>query len=322
MPVDLLLLAVGLVLLARAADAFVLGAARLAEAMDVSSLVIGTVLVGFGTSVPEMLVSGLAAADDETPIAVGNVIGSNLANITLVLGVSGLIAKVEVLPKVLRREAPISLAAVLVFAILVQGGIGRVDGVVLVLLLAVGIVLVLRSDAKAAADPEPELTEELIHEVEEELHPDGSMPSTRRSLVMALLGLGGTLVGAHLLVQSAIGIADELGLSGGFVGLTIVAVGTSLPELVAGVQSARRGEGSLLIGNVLGSNMFNSLGVGGIAALVGPASLTDSSLTVIGGGAMVLGCTLGTVFLRGGELRRWEAGLLLAVYVVTVPLLA
>ena len=137
-----------------------------------------------------------------------------------------------------------------------------------------------------------------------------------------MVGLLGTVVGAQLLVSGARGVADELGLSGGFVGLTLVAVGTSLPELVTGVQSVRRGESGLLIGNVLGSNMFNSLGVAGVMAIAGPAVITDRALTVVAVAAMVVVAGLATLFLTGGAVRRWQAIVLLGVYAATLPLTA
>jgi cation:H+ antiporter len=147
--------------------------------------------------------------------------------------------------------------------------------------------------------------------------------SNRPDILRTLVGLAGTVLGAQLLVSSARSIADELDLSGGFVGVTLVAIGTTLPELVTGIQSARHNETALLIGNVLGSNIFNSLAVGGVAALVGPASLDNTDLTTIAAGLMVGIAVLTWVFLAlGRRLVRWESAAMLALYLATLPSLA
>jgi cation:H+ antiporter len=341
--VDVILLAVGLVVLARAADLFVLGASRISVTMRVSPLVTGAVVVGFGTGLPELLVSGLAAAEDDLDIAVGNIVGSNLANLTLVLGVAGLMVQPRVTSGILRREAPLSLGAMVLFAVVVQNGLTRWEGVLLLAALAAALFVMLRVAQAPSADATPvtvpvgapagppEVADaELAHEVEDYVEhgvehdldevrraPNG--PDIRRTLV----GLAGTVLGAQLLVTAARSIADELDLSGGFVGVTLVAIGTSLPELVTGIQSARRNQTALLIGNVLGSNMFNSLAVGGVAALIGPASLDNTDLTTIATGLMVVIAFLTWAFLAvGRRLVRWEAVAMLALYLATLPLLA
>jgi cation:H+ antiporter len=320
---DITSVAVGLLVLAWASDRFVVSAARLATALRVSPLIIGTVLVGFGTSAPELLVSSIAAGQGEIEIGIGNVVGSNLANLTLVLGGAALVAPAEVVPGVLRREAPISLAAVLLFALVVQDGLTAPEGVALLVAMVAAVIVLIRSTTHGPPSERADAREELEHEIEElEERHDESPVAAGRELVGALIGLVGTVLGAQLLVAGARGVADEVGLSGGFVGLTLVAVGTSLPELVTGVQSMRRRESSLLIGNVLGSNMFNSVGVGGAMALVGPAAVTDASLTVVAVVVMVGVVALATVFLRGGFVHRWQAVLLLVVYFATLPLMA
>ena len=326
MLVDVVLLVVGIAVLARAADLFVLGAARLAVTANVSPLVVGAVIVGFGTGTPELLVSASAAADGRLDIATGNVIGSNLANLTLVLGVAGLLVQPRVGSRILRREAPLSLIAVVVLAGAVQGGLTRWEGVALLAALAAAVMVMLRVTETAPAPAEEDLEEEVEEFVEleaEDYLEDVVRARNRPDVVRTVGGLLGTLVGAQLLVSAATSIAERLELSGGFVGVTLVAVGTSLPELVTAVQSARRNETALLLGNVLGSNMFNSLGVAGVAALVGPGVLEDADLTTVAAGLMVLIAALTWVFLGlGGRLRRWEAAALLALYLGTLPLLA
>jgi cation:H+ antiporter len=329
---DALFVLVGLGVLARGADAFVLGAARLAVTFGLSPVVIGAVVVGFGTGAPELLVSSSAAAGDSLDLAAGNVVGSNMANLTLVLGVAGLIAKPETVPRVIRREAPLSLATVALFALMLQNGLTRGEGVILLVALVVAVVLMLRATEPSAEDAvvaeEASAMEDLVDEVEEFVEEPGEdelsdvvAAPTSRDILRTVLGLVATVAGAQLLVEGARGIASEVGLSGGFVGLTLVAIGTSLPELVTAVQSARRNETALLAGNVLGSNVFNSTAVAGTAALIGPAALTDAGLTVLAATSMVCIAALAWLFLgRGGQLRRWEAAVLLAVYAATLPL--
>ncbi|HVM01229.1 MAG TPA: hypothetical protein VM263_01060, partial [Acidimicrobiales bacterium] len=235
----------------------------------------------------------------------------------------------ETLPRVVRREAPLSLAAVALFALLVQDGLTRAEGGVLVAALVVAVVVMLRAAGPddPGGRPEP-ATEELVIELGERIEgPEEAdlaavaAAPTRRDVGRVVAGLGATVAGAHVLVVGAQRVAEDLGLSGGFVGLTLVAVGTSLPELVTAVQSARRGETALLAGNVLGSNVFNSTAVGGAAALVGPGVVADAGLTVVGGVSMVLVAALAWLFLGlGGRLSRADAVVLLGIYAGTLAL--
>lgn len=317
----------GLVILALASDQFVVGAARLAVVARIPPVVIGAVIVGFGTSAPELVVSLLAAAGGAAEIGIGNVVGSNLANVTLVLGAAGLLARPPVLPEVLRREVPLSLVSVLALAVALQNGLTRTEGgfllAGLVVVLAVLIRAGLRLRTPADDDEIEHEIEELVEEAGEDDLDDVRAHGPRRDIVRTVLGLAGTLAGAQLLVEGAKTVAGELGLSGGFVGITVVAIGTSLPELVTAVQAARQGETALLIGNILGSNIFNSLAVAGAVGLAAPTVLTDAGLTVIATGVMALVVILASVFLAsGGKVRRWEAAILLAVYAAALPFMA
>jgi len=324
MIVVLAAIAAGLLLLAVAPDRFVAGAAGLAGHWGVSRVVIGAVVIGFGTSTPEMLVSGLAAAGGEPEVGVGNVIGSNLANLGLIIGVAALIVRVQVPTGLLRRELPLTVAATVLFALLVQGGLDRTEGLVLVAGLA-GALAVILAQARAA---QPDTIgadggdAELAGDVRDFIA-DEAAPTTRRMGLDAAMGLVGTLVGAQLLVWGAVEVAERQGLSGGFVGLTIVALGTSLPELVTAVAAARAGEDQLILGNVLGSNLFNCLAVGGLIGLAGPATLDDASLTV-GAVALMLAITgFGAVALaRHRAITRPEALTLLITYLACLPLLS
>jgi cation:H+ antiporter len=330
---NILLVICGLAILGKGADVFVLAAARLAVTLRLSPVVVGAVVIGFGTGAPELLVSSLAAARGSLDIAAGNVVGSNLANLTLVLGVAGVIARPETVPRVVRREAPLSLATVVLFALLLQGGLSRREGVVLLGALVVAVALMLRateaaSDIVSEAEEAAAMTdfieelEEFVQEASEDELPDVAAASTARDAVRVLLGLIATVAGAQLLVAGAQRIASDAGLSGGFVGLTLVAIGTSLPELVTAIQSSRRNETALLAGNVLGSNIFNSTAVAGTAALIGPASITDAGLTVVAATSMVAVAALAWLFLGlGHRLRRSEGIVLLGVYAATLTLI-
>jgi cation:H+ antiporter len=314
---DIVLVLVGLVLLAKAADHFVTGAARLAGALRIAPVVIGAVVIGVGTSAPEALVSSLAAGQGKLDIAVGNVIGSNAANLTLVLGAAAVIAPIRAPRGILRRELPLAMAATVAFALAVQGGLARAESIALLVALVVALLLLLvGSRSRSGAD------DELAAEVTEFLSTDGRV-RVNAEVVRTVLGLIGTVAGAQAMVTGASGIADAIGLGEGFVGLTLVAVGTSLPELVTAIAAARKGEDELIIGNLLGSNLFNSLAVAGLAGVIGPGPLVDETLS---GFAVLLmlvvsaGAALAMIGRR--EVVRWEGIVLLAAYVGTVPLLA
>jgi cation:H+ antiporter len=309
---SLLAIGAGLVLLAYAADQFVLGAARVALVLRVAPIVVGVVVVGFGTSSPELLVSTLAAVDGEPAVAVGNIVGSNLANLTLLLGVGALLVPLSVASGVVRREAPLALAAMAGFGLAVQGGLSRWEGAALVLAMAVTVVVLL-AGARLGADP---LGPETI-ELTEPLHRLGV------EVARTVAGLVGTVAGAQLLLTGALDVAAELDLGEGFVGATLVAVGTSLPELVTVVQSARRSETDLIVGNLLGSNLFNSLAVAGVAGLVGPATLDAPNLTIVAAGGGVVAGSVAWVMMRSGrQVSRAEGAGLVVAYLAAVPLLS
>jgi cation:H+ antiporter len=254
-------LVVGLVLLVVGSDQLVAGAARLSSRLGMSPVVVGVVIIGFGTSTPELLVSLLAAVEGAFDLGVGNIIGSNIANVLLVLGVAAIAGPVIVGRATVRREVPLSLAGVVAFAWAVQGELRRIDAVLLALLLvaALGVLL---ARGRSAADADGELEGELDGD-------DAARMRVGRELLRALGGLVATLAGAQAVVLGGSAIALAAGLSEAFIGLTIVAVGTSLPELAAAVQSVRRRATDLLVGNILGSNLFNALAVGPVVVWTG-----------------------------------------------------
>jgi cation:H+ antiporter len=250
-----LVLIVGLMLLVVGSDQLVAGAARLSGRLGLSPVVVGVVIIGFGTSTPELLVSLLAALEGVFDLGVGNIIGSNLANVLLVLGVAAIAGPIVVSHPTVRREVPLSLIGVVAFAWAVQGTLRRTDALLLVLLLVAALTVLLVRGRD---------TIEVDHEA---LDPD-SVRVGKESL-RTVGGLVATLAGAQAVVLGGSAIALAAGLSDAFIGLTIVAVGTSLPELAAAVQSVRRGASGLLVGNILGSNLFNALAVGSVVVWTG-----------------------------------------------------
>ncbi len=315
--VQLVAVIAGFGLLAWGADRFVIGSSATARNLGVSPLVIGLTIVGFGTSAPEVLVSAMAAWQDNAQLAVGNALGSNIANVALVLGATALICPLLVRSETLRREYPLMFAVMLLSLVLMlDSELSRGDGLILLAGLAAllyGMVSIgLRKNQR---DP---LDQEFAAEI-----PTGL--ATGRALLWIAVGLAALLVGSRLAVWGAAEIALALGVSDLVVGLTIVAVGTSLPELAASVTSALRKEPDIAIGNIIGSNMFNLLAVLGIAATVRPMPLTAEVLTrdmpiMIGVSIVFFAMAYG--FRGDGRLNRVEGALLLAGYTAYIAWLA
>ena len=263
-----IVLVVGLVLLVVGSDQLVDGSARLSSGLGISPVLVGVVIIGFGTSTPELLVTLLAALEGVFDLGVGNIVGSNIANVLLVLGIAAIVGPVVVGRSTVRREVPLSLLGVGAFAWAIQGPLRRVDAVLLAVLLVAVIALILwlsrrdegTTDDPAAGDGASDGASEEAEEGEVRLG---------REAIRAVLGLAVTLGGAQAVVVGGGAIAVSAGLSEALIGLTLVAVGTSLPELAAAVQAVRRGETDLLVGNILGSNLFNALAVGPVVVWTG-----------------------------------------------------
>ena len=332
MAVDVIWVVVGMTLLIFGAERLVTSAERLAHHFGMSAVLIGAVVVGLGTSLPEMLISGLAAArPNGLDLATGNIVGSNIANLSLVLGVAIIIVPLRNVASDLRREWLAMLAGCLLMVALAwNNGLSRWNGVVLAVAMAAALALLVRwsRDVHPAQEAGTEAPSGFSAEIgewmekaqtERTLHLGGLRLPVRPALwvefFMALVSLALTLWGADRLVDGASGIAERLDISGGLVGLTIVALGTSLPELATAVAAARHGNTELVIGNVLGSNLFNALAVGGIAGLVGNGAFTGDfriSLTwmiataVVAGGMAngLRGFDRLRVFRTGGPLSR------------------
>ena len=306
----------GFVLLAWSADRFVEGAAATARHFGMSPLVVGLTIIGFGTSAPEMLVSALASWQGSPGIAIGNAIGSNITNTSLILGVTALLVPLTVHSRLLRRETPVLLAVMgLTFLMMLNGILGRWEGVTLLVIL--GALLswmgLLARRSKAGEEP-------LVADFEAEIPTDMSLT---RALIQLIIGLALLLGSAQMLVWAAVGIAKALGVSDLVIGLTVVALGTSLPELAASIASARKGEHDMAVGNVIGSNLFNLLAVLGIAVVIKPARIDPATLwrdypVMV---ALTLGFLLLSFVRRTGHLGRMAGAALLAAYVAYQVLL-
>jgi len=275
-----LLLATGLALLVVGAELLVRGAVRVAECFGVSPLLIGITLVGFGTSTPELVTSVQAALVGSSGIAVGNIVGSNIANILLILGLAALISPIAVESRALKRDGAVVLAVSLAFAaVAVSVGLERGVGVAFVAALAAYVVFAYRQerdrpDGHTAAFGRAEA----VGMVRPALRPSGRRPRALAALgaaALVIVGLAVVVLGGRVLVGAAVDLARIAGISEAVIGLTIVAVGTSAPELVTSLVAAVRRQSDVAIGNVLGSNVYNLMGIGGLTALIRPTPVPD-----------------------------------------------
>lgn len=316
----LVLFVVGLVLLVVGAEALVRGASRLAVAAGISPLVVGLTVVAFGTSSPELAVSVSAAVRDEADVALGNVVGSNIFNVFLILGVSALVTALVVAQRLVRIDVPVMVgvsAAVLLLGL--DGGIGRVDGVLLVL---GGIAYTAWTVMQSRRETSRAVLEEYEAEFGEEAEPGPRSP-WYVNVGLLVLGLVLLVLGSRWLVNGATEIAETLGLSQLVIGLTIVAAGTSLPELATSVVAGMRGERDIAVGNVVGSNIFNLLVVLGLTGAIAPSGVAvpDAALRFDLPVMVAAAVACLPVFFTGYEIRRWEGGLFVAVYVAYVAYL-
>lgn len=311
----LLSLLIGIVGLYYGAEWLVRGASRVAVALHVSPLVIGLTVVAFGTSMPEMVAGATAAWKGNTDIVLGNVFGSNIANVGLILGITALIRIIPVKARLLRREVPLMLlATVVVYALAARGVIGRLEGAGLFLAL-VGFSWLMVSWARR----ERAVVREEFLRFEQEM---GLREPSSLSVEVGWV-LGGLVlltVGAHLLVGSAVDIARLMGISEFLISVSMVAIGTSLPEFATSLVAARRGESDVLVGNIVGSNVFNLLGALGISAMIRPipvaAEIVGLDLLVVLGFSLAMALAL---WLHRA-LVRWEGALLLAAYLTYIVL--
>jgi cation:H+ antiporter len=304
-----LALIVGLAALIWSADRFIAGASGIARYLGMSPLLIGMLIVGFGTSAPEMLVSAISALDGAPGIALGNAWGSNVANIGLILGISALVRPVVVQRRILRIEMPLlALVTVVAGFQLLDGTVSHLDAVMLLvgfLLFVVGSIVA----GKRGAMPVPDLPEEAAQE---------APPTLARALTELIGGMLLLVASSRAVVWGAVGIATAAGISDLVIGLTIIAVGTSLPELASSIAAARRGEDDIAIGNVIGSNLFNTLAVVGIAGAIRPFAVERVVVTRV---LPVMAALTAAIFVIGfarrgrvGRITRVEGALLVAAY--------
>jgi len=260
---DLVKIVAGMALLYYGGDFLVTGSVRFARYLKVSSFVIGATVLAFGTSAPELAASILAALDEAPELAMGNVIGSNIANIGLVLGLACLIAPITITPSRFKREyPPFLLSALLILFLAWNLKIHRLEGILMVSFLA---IYILRSfNYKEDLNTQPEEEIRLF---------SGKGPAFL--ILLIVIGLIGLIAGAKLLVSGGVSIARNLGIGEWFIGITVVAIGTSLPEIVSSIMAARRGHGEMAIGNIFGSNIFNILMVLGITSIIHPLNITE-----------------------------------------------
>ncbi|NHK28308.1 calcium/sodium antiporter [Parvularcula flava] len=298
--ISFILIAVGLVLLIFGGDALVRGSVAIARRAGMSPMLIGLTLVGFGTSLPELLTSLNAAFAGSPGIAIGNVVGSNIANVLLIVGCAALIFPLATDLRALKRDGSVMiLATLMVLALFFTGEIGRIAGLVLVIGLFAFMFLAWKTDESAAS-------------LEEEIPaaPEGYLKAS----LFFLAGLIGILTGANMLVRGAIEIASDMGVDETIIGLTIVAIGTSLPELVTSVTAALKKEADIAIGNVIGSNIFNLLAILGITAMVHPLAVPPMILQA--DGWIMLGVSLALILFAwtGRKIERWEGAVFVLGY--------
>ena len=265
MVVNILVLIISLVALVYAADYFVSGAVSIAKTIGVSSLVIGLTIVGLGTSAPEILVSVISSLQGNAGLAVGNALGSNIANIGMVLGITAIIAPIAMPSGIIKRELPILMVISIACYLLAFDGLGQIDGVMMLMTLVVFIGWLIKSSRGS------EHTDDFSDEFDSKM-------TARKAWIVFFLGLLGLLVSSKLLVWSAVNIAQYFGVSDLVIGLSVVAVGTSLPELAASVMSVIKKEGDLALGNIIGSNIYNLLAVYSLPGLLAPNLLDQNVL--------------------------------------------
>lgn len=311
-------MALGLAALMLGAEGFVRGAAALARHFGVPPIVVGLTVVAYGTSMPELVVSAVAAAEGRSAIALGNVVGSNIANIGLILGLTALIAPPKVDGSLLRRELPwLGATAVVVPLLLIDGVIGRLEAV---LLLAAAVAFTVRT-VRGVRD-EPVASGDVTGDGATRDAASQASGALVRAIAFTLAGLGLLLYGGRTFVDGASALAAAFGISERLIGLTVVAVGTSLPELAASAVAALRGFSSLAVGNVVGSNIFNVLfvlgGAGAIAPITGTLQAQRSDLVLL-----LAFTAIAAVVMRGARrISRVEGGVMVAAYVASMIVLA
>lgn len=306
------LLIAGFILLVKGADFFVDGSSSIAKLLKIPSIVIGLTIVAFGTSAPEAAVSIIAGINNSNDIAVGNVIGSNMFNLLVVLGVSAAIKPVQIKDQIIKKDYPFMLIATVLLLVMsydvllgseTANRISRGDAIILLVFMGIFLYSVISSALRSR--------KENIDNDEDDIPAYG----IGKSLLFTIGGLAGIIIGGQFVVDSASDIALRFGMSKTLVGLTIVAVGTSLPELVTSIVAARKGESDIAIGNVVGSNIFNILFVLAASAVISPMNINEQSLTDL---LILMAVTLGTYgfCVTKKRINKVEGIILTSVYII------
>lgn len=300
MILNILFIVIGIVLVLWGADRLTDGAVAVAEKMKMPQIVIGLTIVAMGTSMPEFCVSLISALKGTSDLAVGNIVGSNIFNTLLIVGVSALVAPMSIMKTTVRKDIPFALvASALLLIMCLDGDISRIDAAILFVMFLIFMYITLRGAKAQGTDVE-----------EKEKKP----MATWLSVVWILVGLACLIGGSNLFVDCATAVATKLGVSEAVIGLTIVAGGTSLPELATSVVSARKGNSGIAIGNVLGSNVFNILAILGLTGVISPMTLKGITMTDLS--MMVISIILIWLFsFTKYKIERWEGAILTAVFV-------
>ena len=300
MILNILFIVIGIVLVLWGADRLTDGAVAVAEKMKMPQIVIGLTIVAMGTSMPEFCVSLISALKGTSDLAVGNIVGSNIFNTLLIVGVSALVAPMSIMKTTVRKDIPFALvASALLLIMCLDGDISRIDAAILFVMFLIFMYITLRGAKAQGTDLE-----------EKEKKP----MATWLSVVWILVGLACLIGGSNLFVDGATAVATKLGVSEAVIGLTIVAGGTSLPELATSVVSARKGNSGIAIGNVLGSNVFNILAILGLTGVITPMTLKGITMTDLS--MMVISIILIWLFsFTKYKIERWEGAILTAVFV-------
>jgi cation:H+ antiporter len=304
----LLFLVLGLAALFVGAEGLIRGSSALALKIGITPLVVGLTVVAFGTSTPELVVSIKAAIIGKSSISLGNVVGSNIANIALILGISAMIRPLDIHTNVIRREIPIMIGvSILLILLLIGGELGFLDGLIFTFGIVIyTIVNVMQARKEKNAEVEKEFKEGLKSKL-----------GVTVSIIFIIVGLMLMILGANLFVTSSISIAKAIGVSNAIIGLTIVAIGTSLPELITSVVASIKNESDIAVGNIVGSNVFNILGILGITALISP--LSSTGINYIDFSVMILAAAITfPLSWTGFRISRLEGLFLVAGYIAYI----
>lgn len=317
--ISFILLIVGLVLILLGADALVNGASAVARKYGISEFVVGLTIVGIGTSAPELIVSAISAINGSSDIAIGNVVGSNISNVFMILGVTAIIAPITLTKSNLKYDLPIALGVSLLLFVLAYDSIflgkefnviSRWDGLILIAMFVLFMIYSFKSSASGEQN-------------EESAESENGKVNIVKSVLLIVCGLVGLVLGGRLFVNSGSDIARGFGVSDAFIGITVMAVGTSLPELAASVNAALKKKGQMALGNVIGSNIFNILLILGTSSIIRP--LTLGGITMIDMGMMILTTVmimLSALLISKKEIKRGVGALFFMIYIAYIVYLA